>query len=139
MPLKQIVWKNILKWWRRFGYLAAVFLLWTLICAVGLVGSNNCAWVGLNAAVVLYALSLPISIILRLDQAALQYSQGMSFPVEIIGLVYVFLNFTFIGALGGLLKWMKGEKEKPKKASAASPPLNGSANGSGKRDQVPKT
>ena len=136
MSLKQVIWKNLLKWWKRFAVLAAIFLLWTGICQVGLVSANTCGWVGLNAAVVLYFLALPLSIVLRLDQAALRFSQSMTFPVEIVGLVYVFLNFSLLAALGGFRKWMKAEKpaEAEKNDSVPPPPRTPPLNGTAKHD-----
>ncbi len=127
MTLKQLIWKNLLKWWKRLAILAAILALLWGSCGAGVLTANRCGSLGLNIAVVLYMLALPVSVLFRLDQVALQLGSQNSIAMQAVGLAYVFVNISMFAALGACLKRLKAGKEPEKKApppKEASQPKN---------------
>ncbi len=119
-PSEEKIWWRVLKrWWFTFGIISLVFLFWLGAASFGLIGRDLFNSGVLIAAVLLYALAFPFSLIFRLDQLTLQWGYDSSITAQLVALLYVGANFTLLGAIHGWWRQFKSGWKKPEKKKAA--------------------
>ena len=88
---------------RCFIVICVLCLFWLIIGRLDLVNRNLFETITLVLAVMLFVLGLPISALLRIDDLFHQYGITGRFGL-VIALVIVLLNFSVIGAIGGVVR-----------------------------------
>jgi len=83
-----------------FYWIAAITFIFCLISHFQLLSTNILGPITLIFSVVLFALSIPSGILLRMDVLTITYSTTTEFSL-LLALPIVMLNFVFIGAYWG--------------------------------------
>jgi len=114
-PVERPIWlATLFLWWRRFTYVALALFVWFSLKWVGVLSEdlyNSSVYI---AAVLLFFLAMPISLILRLDHLANQMSSQSSVILLCVALLYVGLNFSVLGLIQGQLRqWRSKRKSEP--------------------------
>ena len=104
---EKIWWQTLLRWWKRLAIFAGIVALWIVLTTTGIVPPGIESAGVFIVALLLFVLALPISLLFRLDQVAVQHGYENSTTTLVIGLVFVTANFTLLGALHGGLRQLK--------------------------------
>ena len=91
-----------------FFWIAAITFIWCLISYFELFTANFISSTTLLVSVILFAISIPTGIFLRMDILTTTYSTTSEFSL-LLALPIVMLNFVFIGAYWG---WRKSRQKK---------------------------
>ncbi len=121
-PKPKPVWLlNVIKWMRRFVFVAGAVLIWIIVGKVGILGDSVFQSGSMIISAFLFAFALPLSIVFRLDELFVKYGVSDLSAALGIALVYVAANFALIGALAGGWKQMRGKKGKEEENENAGP------------------
>lgn len=107
---------TLFAWWRWFAYFAVALLFWFTLKWVGLISTDLYNSSVYLSAVALFFFAMPISLIFRLDHLANQLSSQSSVVLQFIALLYVGVNFTFLGIIQGYFRQWKAKRGQPKQA-----------------------
>lgn len=105
---------------RPFAYLAVPVAVFVMLMHFALLPANLADILILIISVVLFILSLPVSIILHLETSAASAAVGARENALLIGLAYVYLNFFLLSLLLCILPGHESKKTKPGKRKGVS-------------------